>query len=402
MLKLLGRNNRLLMLALFIWALGEGLWYQNLRTLYLQELGAAAVQIGLADAISFAARSIPLIPTGYLGDRFGPYRILLASWGLGIVGAAVLALAPNWEWAVPGLVIYSLSAFAIPSVNAYALLNIPDKTLSGIQQRTITAIYAAYAAGLIVSPLLGGWIAQQAGTIRISVGIGTVIFGFSLLAVLFAKHVPPAEAHHEERPRDLLRNRAYLTLAVYFALTVFVFQVMVAFVPNFLQAVRELDYFDIGKLYAVSSLGTVLISLLVGRLDRRWNYALILVLVGLAGIGIWQGRGVVLPFAFFGMGAIWSARTLAAAGAASAVRPRNRGLALGLMETLFALSMALASGVAGRLYDQTPTHHLPFVVALGGLAALFFVWFAVRSALKAGDRLNESAQTTPAVDTIRS
>ena len=74
------RNNRLLMLALFIWALGEGLWYYNLRQLYLVELGATEIQVGNVLALEAVFRALMPIPAGYLADRIGARRVMIFSW----------------------------------------------------------------------------------------------------------------------------------------------------------------------------------------------------------------------------------------------------------------------------------------------------------------------------------
>src|SRR5574341_2156957 len=379
----LGRNNLLVMLALFIWALGEGLWYQNLRTLYLQELGALPTQIGLAEAIASIARAAPLIPTGYLADRFGPYRVMIASWLLGIVGPVLMALASTWQQAVPGLAIYSLSAFALPSITTYALLSIPNKNAHGIDQRTLTAVFASYPAGLAISQTVGGQIAQMT-SIRTCLWIAAGIFTVSLIVILLAQHIDPPPAHHEEVPLALARNRRFITLAMYYAAVALTFQVGYALVSNYFHQARGFGYAIIGILYSIGSIGTVIITLGAGRIDRRWSYALVILIVWLGVIGTWQAQHVALAgAAFFGMGGMWSARSLAAAGISSVVRPRNRGLAFGVMDTLLAIVYGIAGVAAGWLYEQTPGHDLPLIAEAVGLPIMLALWLAVRRSLGA-------------------
>ncbi len=373
LLRELGRNNRLLMLALFIWALGEGLWF-NLRQLYLAELGATPVQVGTALAIESIARGALLIPAGYLSDRFGPYRVVVASWLLGVIGPLLMAPAPGWQWAIPGMAIYAMSAFALPSVSAYALLSLPDKTSPGINQRALTALFAAYPAGLILSPTLGGLIADAA-SVRACLWIAAGVFGLSTLVLLRAGPVPPAAAQHGERPADLFRNRSYLVVATYYSLAAFVYLIGYMLAPNFLQDVRGFSYGSIGLLFSLMSLGTVVLNLVIGRVDRRWSYALILALIWLALGLLWQARSLTLSgLGFFALGAIWSARTLAIAGVSAVVPPRSRGLAFGVVDTLYSLAIAGASWAAGALYSRTPAHDLPFQAALIGLPALVALW----------------------------
>ena len=48
----------------------------------------------------------------------------------------------------------------------------------------------------------------------------------------------------------------------------------------------------------------------------------------------------------------------------TAVNPQQRGLALGITETLAYGAIALSSWLAGQLYEQTPLHDLPLIVSM--------------------------------------
>lgn len=88
----LTRNNRLFMLANFLFALSYGLW-MNLRQLHLGDLGATPAEVGTAlGAVSLAGALLP-VPAGLLTDRFGPKRVMLAAWGMAVAGALIAALA---------------------------------------------------------------------------------------------------------------------------------------------------------------------------------------------------------------------------------------------------------------------------------------------------------------------
>ncbi|HEC23959.1 MAG TPA: MFS transporter [Chloroflexi bacterium] len=393
MFKELGRDNRLIMAALFIWALGEGLWY-NLRQLYLVELGATPAQVGTVLAIESIARALLPLPAGYAADRFGPHRVMVLSWMVGFIGPAGMALATSWQLALPGIVIYSLSAFAIPAISTYALLSLPNRDLPGIANRTLTAIYAAYPAGLIISPALGGLIADSYG-IRTNLWLGTALFAVSTLTVLMTRSVRPRVAAHELRPGDLLRNGAYLRLVLYYAATALIMQLGLALAPNFLRDVRGFSLSTIGLLLSIFSLGTVVLNLLSGRASPRWNYPAILLLFWLSllvmlGSTSWAGVAI----AFFGLGGFFTTRALATAGVARAVGESNQGLAFGMFESLFSVSLAIAAQAAGSLYDLTPSHDLPFVAGLAGLPLMIGLWFVVRS-LQMPARDSLEASPTP-------
>lgn len=375
----LTRNHRLLMLALFIWALGEGIWYINLRQLYLVELGAASAQVGMALALEAAARALLPIPAGFLADRIGTRTVMILSWFLGIAGTVIGALANTWQLLIPGLVIYALSAFAVPSLNAYALHDIAGSSAPGVTERVLTTIFAAYSAGLILSPMIGGLIASNYG-IRTCLWISVAIFAVSTLVVLLTGNVQAAHEDHAGHPLDLLRNRRFLRLMLYFSLAYLVLLVSFQLVPNFLQEVRHFSYAEIGLLFSLMSVGMVVGGIAIGRVSPRWNVAVLLALVWAGLLGAWRFTGMAgLSVVYFVLGAVYLLRTLASAGISRVVARRNQALAFGVIETVMAAAAALASWAAGSLYGLTPGHDLPFVVGISALPVVIAFWFVART-----------------------
>jgi predicted MFS family arabinose efflux permease len=379
-LSYLGRNNRLVMLALFTWALGEGLWL-NLRQLYLAELGATPEQVGLALALeSITHASLP-IAAGYVSDRFGPYGVLVAAWVMGIFGPCLMALATTWQMVIPGMLAYALTAFVMPAISAYTLLNLPEDTREspGVSERALTTIFAAYPAGLIVSPTLGGLLADHLG-IRATLWAAVGVFVLSAGIILLAGHVEPDQPAPGERPASALGSQAFILAALYYMLAMITLFLGYALAPNFLEDVRGFSYSTIGLMFSFFAAGTTVINLVAGRLSPRWSFAAVLAAVWLALLGI---RQVAAPAgvaaAFFAFGGIFSARTLASAGVARVVGPRSRGLAFGVMETLVWVALATASWAAGHLYDLTPAHDLPLVAGLVGIPPVLALWFVVRA-----------------------
>lgn len=378
MFKVVGRNNRLLMLALFIWALGEGLWYNNFRQLYLVQLGATSTQVGMALAIEMVMRALMPIPAGLLADRIGTYKVMVASWFLGVLGTLVCGIAGTWQVFVPGLVIYGMSAFAMPAVSAYALQNIPDRTRPRMADRALTSIFAAYTAGLIISPLIGGIIAESWG-IGTGLWISTAIFVASTACILLASPAPPDESTDlAEHPTDLLRNPRFVWMSVYFVVVFTALFTSYQLIPNYLQEARGLSMGTIGLLFSIAAAGTVVLNGAAGRAGPGWSFAAVAGVYGLALLGVWRGQQpVILWVAFFGAGGLSVLRTLALARAADVVSARNQGLAFGIIETLNALAGAVASGIAGWLYGLTPAHDLPLIVALVAVPLLIGLWFAL-------------------------
>jgi predicted MFS family arabinose efflux permease len=373
----LGRNNRLVMLSLLVWALGEGLWY-NLRQLYLAELGATPGQIGTVLAIEAAGRAALLLPAGYVSDRIGPHRVMIFSWLLGLAGPLVMLVATTWQMLIPGLLVYALSAFAVPAISSYALLSMPQHNPSVTSERVLSTLYAAYPAGLLISPALGGLIADHFG-IRTCLWGAAGIYTLSTLLILATQNVKPHEVIAGPHTGSLLTNRAFVGLVVYYALAAFTLYIGYPLAQNFLRDVRLLSYSQIGFLFSVFAVGMVASNLILGRANPRWGFVGLMTTTWMALLGIWRLTTLAgLSLAFFCFGAIFTARILATAGVARVVGPQQRGMAFSIIEILFTAAMALASQVAGILYEATPTHDLPYVASLMTIPLLLGLWFIVR------------------------
>lgn len=366
------------MASLLVWALGEGLW-MNFRQLHLEQLGATPPQIGLALAIEAVARAALLIPAGYLIDRIGARQVMIASWLMGIAGLFMGGLAVTWQGFIPGLAVYGLSYFAGPAVSAYALMCIPEHELPKHSQRVLTTIYAAFPAGLIISPTLGGLVAESLG-IRACLWLAVILSSISTGIVLLTRHVDPHPLARERRAGELLRNPVFVSMALYYMLAMLPIYAGFSLLPNFLHQAKGFSYAVIGTLFSILSAGTVVINLLAGRMTIRWGPAMVLLAIWLALLGIWQLSFVVgVGAASFVLGGVYSLRTVAIAGLAHVVRPQDRGMAFSTLELLLTLSMAVAARVAGELYDLTPGHDLSMIIALGAIPVLIVVWLALRA-----------------------
>ncbi|MBN1312838.1 MAG: MFS transporter [Anaerolineae bacterium] len=365
------------MLSLLIWALGEGLWI-NFRQLYLEQLGASPSQIGLALSIESIARAIPLLPAGYLIDRIGARQVMIASWLIGIGGPLIGGLAMTWQGFVPGMVIYALSGFAAPAISAYSLRCIPEENVSAHSQQVLTIIYAAFPAGLVIAPTLGGLVAEEL-SIRACLWLAVILSGLSTIIVLMTHHVAPHPQMEDRRATGLLRNHAFISMAFFYMITMLPAYTGFAMLPNFLQNIRGFTYQIVGMLFSILPIGTVFINLFAGRINARWGLTLVLSAIWIAFLGIWQISPLAgVGIAFFALGGIYSLRVVATAGLAQVVQTHNQGMAFSLLELLFALSMAAAARAAGELYALTSHHDLPLIIALVLLPVLIGAWLVLR------------------------
>src|SRR5512135_342720 len=103
------RDLWILAVSYFLWGIGEGIFI-CFHPVYLQQLGADPVTIGVIMGASGAAMAVAQIPTGYLADRFGRRPFIWGSWILASLAIWVMALADSLPLFIVGFLAYSFSA----------------------------------------------------------------------------------------------------------------------------------------------------------------------------------------------------------------------------------------------------------------------------------------------------
>ncbi|HNT54470.1 MAG TPA: MFS transporter [Anaerolineaceae bacterium] len=343
------RDLLLVMISLFAWGTGEGL-FVYFQPLYLQQWGADPVLIGKVFGGMGIAMAISQIPTGYLSDRFGPRRIMWLSWGLGAVAAVAMAAANSLTTFIVGLLLYGLTAFALAPMNAYI-----TRVRGGLGAgRALTYASAAYNFGAVIGPTVGGVVAGNLG-LRTVYWIAAVAFVISTLLVLFVRNAPP-EHHSEQHIKGRLhRHPRFVMLVVLSLITMFSLYLAQPLTPNYLQNERGLTIEQIGWMGSAASLGNTVIMLVLGGLAPMAGFLVGLPLVALFAIIMWRGDGLwVYALGYFLMGGYRLSRSMVLAVARTLIHPAETGLAYGALETTNALALILAPPLAGYLYAGNP------------------------------------------------
>jgi MFS family permease len=173
----MNRDTRLIALALLFWGFGEGL-FLYIQPLYIEQLGADPVQIGGLLSIAAVVRAATFLPAGILADRVPRKWLMVGGWIIGLIGVLSVGLARSWQSLIPGLLIYALSAYCIPVINAYLAHAVGGRHLA----RVFTTVFAGYAAGSVISPTVGGWLAE-ATTMSAVYFVAAALFAISMIAV---------------------------------------------------------------------------------------------------------------------------------------------------------------------------------------------------------------------------
>src|SRR5512146_2141618 len=119
----MSRDNKLIFWSMLVWGVGEGLWWY-LLPIHIGNLGADPVQIGFVLSAGMVLMTLTFIPSGWLADHFSRRTIMIIGWFDGLFAVTLIGLAQTWQQALPGLILYNLSAFNSPAINAYVSADI--------------------------------------------------------------------------------------------------------------------------------------------------------------------------------------------------------------------------------------------------------------------------------------
>lgn len=357
------RNHRLMFAAMFLWGFGMGMFI-FIQPLFIESLGATTSQVGFALAAGGLLVTAVYIPIGLWADRRGRRITILLGWWLASFATILMALAPDWRWLIPALVMYQLANFAMPAFNGYVAAESAGRNLSG----TLAFITSGAAIGRVISPAIGGWLGEQLGFRAVYLIAGAFFVLSSLVMGLISDR--PAEPAPGLRPpaRQLFFSRAFVWQIVFIFLLFFALELGQILMPKYLQEVRQLGLAQIGWLGTVGSLGVVVLSLTFGQLPETRRWALVLCqLVALAASVLLLSSALlpVIILAYFIHGGNWVVRPIVIGRLARTLHPDMLSFGYGFLETAMRLGMALAPAVAGLLYSRTPAAPM-----LAGAAAL--------------------------------
>ncbi len=368
------RDLKLMMTSIFLWGVGEGMFIY-LYPLYLAQLGADSVAIGSIMSLAAVVLAAVHIPAGWLADRLGRKEVLVAGWVAGCLAALAMFLAPDLQWFAAGLVLYMFTAFVMSPMSAYVTEARGKLTVT----RALTLNLAAYAAGMLFSPALGGEIARRLG-LRAVFGASLVVLVASTVVVLAMRRQPTSRPQAGvNRYRTLLANTRFVGLMLLAFAAAVAFQVGFPLAPNFLADVRGYDPGLVGLLGSFNSLGVSVLNAVAGRRSPRAAYVAAQALMALSLIVLLStGNFAWVALAYFCRGSWSMARMMTNAQVGQVVDKPELGLAYGVAESVVALSLIFGPLAAGLLYASAPSRPFQASLALLAITAPLMWRFAPR------------------------
>lgn len=356
------RDLRIMGLSALTWGIGEGMFIYFLP-IYLQNLGADPLQIGIILGLGALVMTIVQIPAGIFADTTGTKNIMLAAGLFGMIAVGTMLIANNLIVFALGICLYFFSGLMMTPMASYISAIKSDWPFT----RSLATNSALYSTGVIIGPVLSGQVADAFG-LRTIFAVALIFITISTLILIFASSQPIKPSRGGGRYKNLIRNRKVRKFVIAISFSLFAMYISWPLTPIFLQDIRTVSVSTIGLLGSINAVGIVVLSLSLGRLKPRWGMPLSQFLVGISVVLLWTAVGTHwYAIGFFLAAGYRITRIMVTGHIQSLVDTSETGFAYGIVETIGAGIMLIASPLAGYLYSIKPDLPFPISLALIGI-----------------------------------
>jgi predicted MFS family arabinose efflux permease len=382
--------------ALSLTRLSFGYQFESMAALapaIATDLGLGPAQAGTLIGLYWAPGVLIALPGGWLGQRFGEKRMVLAAALLTVLGGVLCALGESYAGLALGRLVAGLGGIVM---NVLAVKMVADWFLGREIGFAMGTLFGSFPLGIGLGLALQAPLAAAVGWPAVM--LSTAALGMGVVAAVALVYRPPAgPGRAQDAPqRGLLgrREMALMTVAgLGLALYNGSFLVYVSYAPALLLA-HGVDLAATGAILAAASVvSTFFVPLgghLADRTRRPWTVlfwataafcACVLVLPATAATGSPAGIAAV-ALAIGALGAVPVSPMVALPS--QAVPERSRAVALGLFYTWFYLGAALCPALGGWLYERigTPAAPIYFDAGLGVVTIALYALFARMTARK--------------------
>lgn len=370
----MNRNLVSIAIALFLWGVGEGMFFNFVPIRLETDFLLSKQQVGFALGAFGFFMAVTHLPSGHLSDRIGRKPLLVAAWAIGMVSTLVMGLANALPLYLVGLFGYGLTAFVASPLNSYVTAARGDLEVG----RALSVISSMFSFGMALGPVTGGWIAENYG-MNTSYLVAFVVFVFSNLSLIFIQSQPLDVHDPSAPPQNLLKNTRFVNFLMIYAFVVFALYIAQPLTPNFLKGIRELTLTETGWIFSAGALGNSVMMLLLSRFQPRRGFIVAQFMVILFAVLIWQGAGLpIFMLGYFLLGGFRAARPMAMAQARELVHGSQMGISYGAMETVSSIIFIIAPPIAGFIFDRDPFMIYPLAIGLIIVSIFVSYFFAPR------------------------
>jgi MFS family permease len=327
--------------------------------------------VGLGPAIVLGTGALFALPAGRAMDRFGRVPVLIAGFGLGVIGGLLAAAGAGFDLALPvvvGLVcVGAASATALLARTAAGDMYPPSRRARGISFVLFGAVFGAILGPAVFSPLLAGkdldadalvlpWLAAAAFMLVGLVLVASVRPDPSRIARMIGNAEGVQDAGAPAQLSEIVRRPGVLPsmLAAIASFAVMVGIMTLTGVVVVDQGHPARVVFPIIGAHVVGMYALVIVvGGLIDRIGRiRALVSGLLVMAASAISLLWVTSAGAFAFTLFALGIGWSFSFVAAtAQLADCTKPSERGRLLGLNDLLAGLTGAGLSLLGGYALD---------------------------------------------------
>ncbi len=245
------------------------------QSIYITQLGASALQLGVANSIGGLASAVVALPAGWFADKHGLKKVFMVGTVLMALAATIFAVAANWIMIIPALILDAIALkivmTACPMVCGSCLKN--EERATGMQLCDTLS-----AAPRLISPIIAAFLITFFGGLAVA-GIRPLYFiqvaGLVLLVLLvFRRFVnprtieaPSTELQFFEGMRDVFRQgimvKRWILCTCLSSVPMFLNQV---YLPQYAVEVKGADQYIVGGMATASAAIPLVLSLATGML----------------------------------------------------------------------------------------------------------------------------------------
>ncbi|MGD8566038.1 MAG: MFS transporter [Candidatus Bathyarchaeota archaeon] len=364
---------------------------------YFTNLGAPPSVIGMMGSVGAAVLGLVRIPGAYIADRYGRRQIIVMMTFVIAFSFLFFIFAPDWRFALIGMVISNLSLIYQPALDAILADSVPsDKRGVGFAATMVIPNIPT-----IIAPTIAGFLVD---IYSIDFGMRVVysVVFFCMLAAAFIRMVflretieQPQRINFREVFRvfensfsamrdawkDMPKTLKFVTAA--FLVSAFeepMFRTFTALYANDIVMVRGLEWGIVNTVYiAITILFGFPLGKIVDVTGRRRAILSAYILFFPANILFLISSSFYHLVIVFFMFALGSCLIMPAYNAllADLIPKEKRGRILGTIITLNILATVPASALSGVLYEISPSY--PFILTqILGVIVSFIIFFKVK------------------------
>ncbi|HEY42781.1 MAG TPA: MFS transporter [Anaerolineae bacterium] len=362
--------NNTLKLFMFAMVLANiaGNMYGSLLPLYLKDLNASVVQVGLFFTL---ARIIPLalqILGGWISDTLGRLRSIAFGSFAGVFSYIGLVLAPTWQWVLVGEGLGAMTRSLVgPSFSAF----IAEQSAEETRARVFGITTTIFMVTIVLGPPLGGWLAGAYGFKLMLICSGSLYTVATIIRIGMAR---VAARQTEGKPDKLsivglrakLGGVAVLALAGGVVTWILItdgvrdiaFSMSFTLMPLYLEDIGGMTIQQIGLLNSVYGIFHMITTIPAGWLADKKGERVAIVLgfllesaTMLVILQVNSFAGYALAWALFGFGDGLMSPAYQSL-ISKAVPERLRGTAFGFLHSSLGLFSLPAPAIGGQLWER--------------------------------------------------